>query len=619
MDIKNFIEAKVKLLNLNDIDKNKIINITKYKILQLPYFNNNFNFFFLSETIDGQIVLQNNTLHEKKGFINNTLSKQYYGFHHISKDKENSNEDYDEEDYYYEDEKPLPTIKKSYISKEDFLIIKKFIEKFEQSKSVKDFSEFFSDVAESKPEELVKFFYYIDSLNGFYHRSKIFNNFIYNSQGKISANQDSYYIGERKNNKNTFSFFKRKIGDIYIKPNELDEITNNTLNYRNLEDPNRILDPENFPYYNFTNFLEMNKQDFIKHKNQDSIEERKTMVKAYTLSTLGNIVFSNLSLSEKVIEISENYYQENKEKALTNIKNDFKKYTFDNISLDKKIKEESENLFTEIMEKYPELNKTPKENIEHLETIQKKYYFEDRHSSNEEVFKIVKENKLHLISENYSIERDSTYRNLGQFVKSFDKNFHKYLIYFRTKNSKDIVAGINCVFKDNKPDILIAPSTGVALNYRGLGIAEKLYRSFSEQLKKEEKIMFSSHYTTEGAQKLPRLKSRINNDNENIIFLNADPSGTHHLQEYEDKFMQNNNIIADLNQYLQNYLEKDEKPFDYYKFQKSYKKMIKYFKKEITNIEEKDYLRQFDLKEKTFKKFQEEYNKRPTNKIKAKA
>ena len=92
-----------------------------------------------------------------------------------------------------------------------------------------------------------------------------------------------------------------------IKPNELDEITNNTLNYRNLEDPNRILDPENFPYYKFTNFLEMNKQDFIKHKNQDSIEERKTMVKAYTLSTLGNIVFSNLSLSEKVIEISENF------------------------------------------------------------------------------------------------------------------------------------------------------------------------------------------------------------------------------------------------------------------------------------------------------------------------
>lgn len=605
MDLQEYILNESKKTGLSEKLTDQIFNLTLFNLSRVPYFNKDFDFLFLTETEDGQLLIKNNKLHNKKGFTNDTLNNKFHGIFRSPESNKSENEDY--EDYFDEDH-ILSKIKTKtcFISEESYNNIKEIINLFEKSKTAKEFSITFSKIANEFPEKLCSFFYHIDTINNNHYQEKIFKEFIHNESGKIKNKFDSYYITKSKDVKDGAI---TKLDSVY-------ELSNRDISINTLKDPKTIFSPEDFSPFSFLSILNVERSVFFNLKENDSEELRRKIFKENTLNKKGEILFSKNSPLEKINIFCEEYYKEKKDELLKEIMNDFSKYTYKKPKINKAITNHSNKILSKIINMYPELNNKPENIINDLEFVYKDCPLQQSYPKTELAESIIHENKLHFITEDYETLRDSNYRDLGQFAVSLNKEWDKICFYMRTKNAHDIVGGINFVYEKDKPKILSSPSVGISYNFRGLKLAEKLYTEFVKGVEKRQQIVFSTMYTAEGSQKLPKLKSRIQNKSDNIIFLNADPSGTFKLEGHEDKFLQHDNNIAEINKYVKHFLVTDTNHFNYQKFQDSYKNMINYFKEVSKNIKKDDYMALYTLREDAFNNFKQNYEKKLKNKLK---
>lgn len=599
MDIQEYILNQIEKTNLSDKEKDIALNITIFNLSQIPYFNKSLDFLFLAETMDGQIVVKNNKINHKRGFINDSLNKSYYGIFRVPKENNIDDEYYDE----YEIQSKIK-IKKEFISKKYYNDIKNIINIIENASDYKEYSKLISNKAQEFPEELISFFYYIETINNDHYRLPILKEFIHNDSGKIQSKFDQYYITENK------ALIERTL----ISNSGLYELSNRDITLNMLRTPEIVFEPDEVRAHEFLRLLNVERTTFLSLKENDTKKKRKDIFKKSPLSEKGKIVFSKLKTEEKINLICENYYQCEKDNFLKEIKNDFSKLTYSKPNIKKEIKEESDKIINNIKTMYPEIQLEPQKVIEQLEYVYKQCPLQNKYPKTELSTNILEENKLNFLTEDYIDLRDSNYRDLGQFAISLNKEWDKICFYIRTPKANDIVGGISCVYEKEKPNILSSPSTGIVYNYRGLGLSKIMYSKFAKELKEREQIVFSTMYTEEGASKLPRLKTIINNNSDDIIFLNAESAGANRSDITYDKFLQSNESISDINKYIKHFLINDENAFNYKKFQDSYKKMIEHFKKISKNVKKDDYMQIYDIKEETLNFFKENY----TNKLKNK-
>lgn len=591
MKLREMIYNEAKKIK-TDIDAESLSAIATYYISQNDYFKSTYSHFnMITNGKDFRIFSPetNNTY----GLDNRKLSKMiidsnpknYYGF--SSNISINGDEDEEKQDIILLDNYKFDCIKKYF----------KFIS---NSNNFNELSKFIKTEHENNPSFLFvlkqnlsyQFKYKFNIIDDFFNLALNLTN--------IEDLDKTYYQIE------LFKIDKISIGSTYSRDLFRDSTTERLINIKYKEKQIEYIDNR----MDLNSLTKLFTDDSTNQTPTEIIEllNNKNIKNSDLLSFfIGNnskysnkkieIIFSEDSQDDKIINFSNIYFTELKEKFLEKSKDVFSYF------------KPIENILEKYNSSILQIEKNINLNLENQKiTINKFYYYKDKdYNEDEEHFSILENfEKLDFYENSY---HNFPAKGLCFCSRNSFNGLDNDNILITINNENELVGFFSAYINDR---FLNINNINISSHHRGKGLSKILIKEIIDLSIEKDLILVSTMYTKQGEKNLPFIKKKLSLENPNFLWI--DNNINFNGQEKHES------LTSDVNSCLIQYIkEGDYKNISVKQFRKIYDNCNNIVKNEINNSDSDSWDFYYSLKNKYIKNFKEELNSlniKKTNKLK---
>ncbi len=590
--------------NKTELDNNSLASLLLYSLMQDDYFKDNYKHFTLCENDKKELYIYQPKLSSIKGFTNGYSNENVVSVY-IPNEKKEIEEDYDDDDFYYEDEhNMLSDIQTIYLNDHILNQINTFVNIIEKADTIQEITE---EIEKINRED-----------KSFIHNIERYIGSKFNKQEQSASKLFQFMKKEiclEENRKNTEMcselYYKSKDGNFF--PDSFlyrDHINSNGIGSLIMHNKLKAIsllktdnEKEKLSTYDLWTIYKDDKLGKCPDDIREMIDNNESRKKIYkTFKSKYNNALLDIALSfskpeEKQKQIINHVMKEIKEDYINSIKeminNRYKPFS----EIKHKLELKSLNKLTEKLKNhYSEFSNSDYKVIVETTKGKSSVY------SDLPLFKEITEEQNLSFFDNYNIDNYLKGSHMAD-DSGFNNSSQKDKVFFFAKTENELIGMLSCSVENN---ILNVCNISIANYRRQEGVMTNLYKTMAEYAKANNKVICTSMYTDEGKAYIPSVKEKIMQNDKNVLFLSFCGKG---LSKVERE-------IKSINESLIRYLPRIDN-LNIAKFRKCYDKRIKEFTEQYSNIEN-DYIKIYDLREKTLVKLNEDLKLCIDKKIKRK-